>query len=69
MYRRFSTAALPPAPELMAKCGAAVESSRGAQCFGSAEAEGQGERISGGARQLGEQAKDAVKNAKDAFRR
>jgi uncharacterized protein YjbJ (UPF0337 family) len=33
------------------------------------EAEGQGERISGGARQVGEQAKDAAKNVKDAFRR
>jgi len=31
------------------------------------EARGQGERISGAARQVGEQAKDAGKNVRDAF--
>jgi uncharacterized protein YjbJ (UPF0337 family) len=31
------------------------------------EAEGQGERMSGAARQVGEQVKDAEKNVKDAF--
>jgi uncharacterized protein YjbJ (UPF0337 family) len=33
------------------------------------ESEGQGERISGGARQVGEQVKDAGKNMKKAFKR
>ncbi len=32
-------------------------------------AEGQSERISGSTRQVGEQAKDASKNIKDAFKR
>jgi uncharacterized protein YjbJ (UPF0337 family) len=33
------------------------------------EAEGQGERIGGATRQVGEQAKDAGKNVRDAFKR
>jgi uncharacterized protein YjbJ (UPF0337 family) len=33
------------------------------------ESEGQGERIGGGARQVGEQIKDAGKNVKKAFKR
>jgi uncharacterized protein YjbJ (UPF0337 family) len=33
------------------------------------ESEGQSERISGGARQVGEQVKDAGKNLKKAFKR
>lgn len=33
------------------------------------EAKGQGERIGGATRQVGEQAKDAGKNARDAFRK
>ena len=33
------------------------------------EAEGQRERVSGSARQAGEQVKDAGKNVKDAFRK
>ena len=32
------------------------------------EAEGQGERVSGAARQVGEQVKDARKNVRDAFK-
>ena len=32
------------------------------------ETKGQGERISGAARQVGEQAKDAAKNARDAVK-
>ena len=33
------------------------------------ESEGQREHVSGGARQVGEQVKDAGKNVKDAFKR
>ena len=32
------------------------------------QAEGQGERVRGGARQVGEQVKDASKNVRDAFK-
>jgi uncharacterized protein YjbJ (UPF0337 family) len=32
------------------------------------EAEGRGERVEGGARQVGEQVKDAGKNVRDAFK-
>ncbi len=33
------------------------------------EAKGRGERVEGAGRQVGEQAKDAAKNIKDAFRK
>jgi uncharacterized protein YjbJ (UPF0337 family) len=33
------------------------------------EAEGRGDRMAGGAKQVGEQAKDAAKNVKRSFRR
>jgi uncharacterized protein YjbJ (UPF0337 family) len=32
------------------------------------EAKGQGERVSGAAKQVGEQSKDAAKNVRDAFK-